>query len=297
MWKSMLALKRLRLALIIGFALALALIIAWGIFAFSVRPSHDRDWEFGQEVLPRFVIDGDRLRIDNFRDFRWTGETDADPRYDSRTYDLRTLQTLDVFISHFDDFEGLAHIFLSFGFADGEQVVVSLESRREVGEEFSPVQGLFRQYEIIYVVGSERDLVGVRTGYRSERVYRYPTVATAREARALLEALAMDINAVAETPRFYNTLTRNCTNELTRRVEDIAAVEFPFTWKTLLPGYFDEVLYRMKLIPSSGDFEATKAIYQVDNALVDPESESYSRDLRLIREPFVLPDGLSAAAQ
>lgn len=288
MWKNPLAMTRPRLALISLFILGLALIIIWGVFAFSVRPSHDRSWEIGQEALPRFTIEGDRLSIDNFRDFRWTGETDADIRYESRTYDLRTLQTLDVFISHFDDFEGLAHIFLSFGFADGEQVVISLESRREVGEEFSPVRGLFREYEIIYVVGSERDIVGVRTGYRGERVYRYPTVAAPREVRSLLEALGEDINAVAETPRFYNTLTRNCTNELTRRVEDISTVDFPITWKTLLPGYFDEVLYQMKLIPSSGDFQTTKAIYQVDNALVDPESEGYSRSLRTIREPTPL---------
>lgn len=284
----MIAWNKLRIVSVILGAFLLALIIAWLVFAFMVRPSHEREWEFGQKVLPTFIVDGDRLRIDNFRDFRWTGEMAAEERYESRTYDLRTLVSLDVFISHFDDFEGLAHIFLSFGFADGEQVVISLESRREVGEEFSPLRGLFRQYEIIYVVGSERDIVGVRTGYRGERVYRYPTVATAAEARALFLALGRDINAVATEPRFYNTLTRNCTNELTRRVEDISTADFPFTWKTLLPGYFDEVLYEMKLIPSSGTFEETKAIYRVDNALVNPESESFSRDLRIIREP----DGL-----
>ena len=261
-----------------------ALAILWVVFALATEPSHDRAWEFGQEQLPRFAIEGDRLRIDHFRDFRWTSETMAEPRYETREYDLRTLQTLDVFISHFSDFEGLAHIFLSFGFADVEQIVVSLESRREIGEEFSPLLGLFRQYEMIYVVGSERDVVGVRTGPRQERVYRYPTVATAAQARALLEALGRDINAVADAPRFYNTLTDNCTNGLTRRVEDIAPVRFPFTWKTLLPGYFDAVLYDMGLIPSSGDFEATKAIYQVDNTLVDPASPDYSRMLRTIRE-------------
>jgi len=259
-------------------------VIAWVAFIALTDASHDRTWELGQEELPRLTIEGDRLRVDHFRNFHWTGETAGDVRYESRQYDLRTLSSLDVFISHFDDFEGLAHIFLSFGFADGEQIVISLESRREVGEEFSPLLGLFRQYEIIYVVGSEADIVGVRTGPRAERVYRYPTVATAAQARALLEALGRDINAVADAPRFYNTLLHNCTNELTRRVEDISTAHFPLTWKTLLPGYFDAVLYDMGLIPSSGDFEATKAIYRVDNAAVDPTSESFSRDLRIIRE-------------
>jgi hypothetical protein len=260
-------------------------VIAWITFVALTDASHDRTWELGQEELPLFTVQGDRLRVDHFRNFRWTGETAADIRYETRDYDLRTLSSLDVFISHFDEFEGLAHIFLSFGFADGGKLVVSLESRREVGEEFSPLLGLFRQYEIIYVVGSESDIVGVRTGPRSERVYRYPTVATAAQARALLEALGRDINAVADTPRFYNTLLHNCTNELTRRVEDISTARFPLTWKTLLPGYFDAVLYDMGLIPSSGTFEETKAIYRVENSAVDPASESYSRDLRALRAP------------
>lgn len=275
---------RIAIPLILG-------LIAWIVFAVSVQPSHDRKWELGQEVLPRFVIEGDRLRIDNFRNFHWTGETDADVRYESRTYDLRTLSSLDVFISHFDDFEGLAHIFLSFGFADGEQVVVSIESRREVGEEFSPIQGLFRRYEMITVVGSETDIVGVRTGYRGERVYRYPTIAKSWEVRALFESLATDINDLADRPRFYNTLTHNCTNELTRHVEAISPVDFPLTWKTLLPGYFDAVLFEMGLIPSSGTFEETKAIYRVDNPSVNAESETYSRDLRLLRE--IVPETAS----
>jgi len=258
-----------------------------------VHPSHDRSWELGQGKLPQFTIEGDRLRVDQFRNFRWTGPMDAEERSETRTYDLRALRTLDVFISHFDDFEGLAHIFLSFGFADGEQLVISIESRREVGEVFSPLKGLFRQYEIMYVVGSEADIVGVRTGYRGERVYRYPTVATTEETRSLLLTLGEDINAVAQEPRFYNTLTRNCTNELTRRVEDISAAQFPLTWKTLLPGYFDEVLYQMKLIPASGNFEETKEIYRVDNASVDPMSEDYSRALRVIREPTAPPESVT----
>ncbi|MFZ1626637.1 MAG: DUF4105 domain-containing protein [Candidatus Moraniibacteriota bacterium] len=257
-------------------------VIAWIVFVFQVQPSHDRNWELSQEKLPHFTIEGDRLDVTQFRNFQWTGEATAEPRYETRRYDLRTLRTLDVFISHFDEFEGLAHIFLSFGFADGEQLVVSLESRREVGEIFSPFQGLFRQYEIIYVVGSEQDIVGARTRYRGERVYRYPTVADAAQTRALLVALADDINAVAATPRFYNTLFHNCTNELTRRVEDISTVKFPLTWKTLLPGYFDEVLYDMGLIPSSGDFPETKATYAIDNTLVDPTSDGYSQALRTL---------------
>jgi hypothetical protein len=248
-----------------------------------VRPSHNRNWELGQEALPQVVWgEGSRVAINNFRNFEWQNETTANVRYETRTYDLATLSQVDVFISHFDDFEGLAHIFLSFGFADGEQVVVSLESRREVGESFSPLMGTLRQYEIIYVVGSEEDIVGLRTNVREdERVYLYPTKATPDQARQLFRLLAEDINAVYTHPRMYNTVMHNCTNELTRRVEDISDVRFPFTWKTLLPGYFDEVLYQLGIIDTEGTFAEIKDRHRIDTSTVNPRSPAFSRDLRM----------------
>ncbi len=255
-------------------------LVGWSVFTYSVQPSHDRQWELGQEQLPAFQVYGDVLKVENYRNFVWTGEFTAEPRYETKQFDLTKLVDLDVFISHFDPFEGLAHIFLSFGFAGGERLVVSLESRREVGETFSPLHGMLRQYEIIYVVGSEEDIVGARTFFRGERVYRYPTVATSEQARALLLTLGEDINSVFAEPRFYNTLFNNCTNGVTRRVEEISTARFPFTWKTLLPGYFDEVLYEMNLIQKSGSFSETKASRLIDNTLIDLESEHFSQQLR-----------------
>lgn len=255
------------------------LLVLGSLFLFLKRPSHDREWELGQEQLPCFSVSGDVLRVESYRNFQWMGEFAAEPRYETRQFDLTKLVDLDVFISHFDPFEGLAHIFLSFGFAGGERLVVSLESRREVGETFSPFLGLFRHYEIIYVVGSEEDLVGARTAWRGERVYRYPTVATPEQSRALLLKLGEDVSGVYAEPRFYNTLTNNCTNAVTRRVEEMSTVKFPFTWKTLLPGYFDEVLYEMGLIRTSGSFAETKEARFIDRA-PDPTQPYFSQRLR-----------------
>lgn len=258
----------------------LALLFFVAGFLYFVRPSHDRNWELGQERLPHFVREGDTLRVENFRNFPWTGEMESIVRYETRRFNLASIESLDVFISHFDDFEGLAHIFLSFGFSDGEYLVVSLEARREVDEEFSPFLGLFRQYEIIYVVGSEEDIVGARIGVRNERVYRYPTVATPEQARALLLRFTEDINSIYEEPRFYNTLFHNCTNELTRRVEEMSQVDFPLSWKSVLPGYFDEVLYDMGLIQKVGSFADTKVTRFINSTTINPRSAHFSRDLR-----------------
>jgi hypothetical protein len=246
------------------------------------RPSHSRDWELGHEALPHIIYSAasSEVTIENYRNFAWTDVMAADVRYETRTFDLDKMSGVDVIISHFDDFEGLAHIFLSFGFSDGEQVVVSLETRRESDESFSPILGMLRQYEIIYVVGSEEDVVGVRTGYRDERVYLYPAKASPEQARLLFDLLAVKINHVYDTPTMYNTLTKNCTNELTRSVEDMSEIDFPLTWKTVLPGYFDEVLYDLELIDGEGSFAEIKTRHLIDNAGLDVTSDTYRADLR-----------------
>ena len=262
------------------------IVLGWGIFyaalVVAFQPSHDRDWELGHEALPNITYEADAstITIENYRNFAWTGAKVAEATYETRTFNLDEITGVDVFISHFDDFEGLAHIFLSFGFTDGEKVVVSLETRRESDETFSPLQGILRQFEIIYVVGSEEDLVGVRTGHRNERVYLYPTIATKKQARDLFNLLATEINEIYEKPKMYNTLTKNCTNELTGPVEQMSDVSFPLTWKTILPGYFDEVLYELALIDTSMPFTETKAARYIDNTKVDVTKETYSADLR-----------------
>ncbi len=246
------------------------------------RPSHDREWQLGHEALPQIVYstESSQISIANYRNFAWTEVNAADIQYETRSFDLDQMSGVDVIISHFDDFEGLAHIFLSFGFTDGNQVVVSLETRRESDESFSPLLGILRQYEMIYVVGSEKDVVGVRTGHRDERVYLYPTKATPEQARRLFDLLAVKINDVYNAPTMYNTLTNNCTNELTRSVEEMSDIDFPLTWKTILPGYFDEVLYDLELIDGEGAFSAVKDRHLIDNTQVDVTSETYRADLR-----------------
>lgn len=254
------------------------------VFVLSRHPSHERAWEVGQERLPRAYVEGDRLTIDHFRDFVWrleAGQETADDHYVTRTFDLAALQGVDVFISHFSDFEGLAHIFLSFTFATGDPLVISVETRREVGETYSPFLGMLRQYELIYIAGSERDLVGLRTSLRGERVYRYPTVASPEVARSLLLALVADIQAIERKPAFYHTVLANCTNLVTRRVEDISPVAFPFTWKTLLPGYFDTVLVGLGLIPGATSKTWDKERYRLDPVRADTAPADFSTMLHL----------------
>lgn len=262
--------------------MAAFLLVAHLVLFFLYQPSHNRDWELGQEKLPRVIFSATSslVTIDNYRNFKWTGPKEAEVNYEIQTFDLDKLQTVDFFISHFSDFEGLAHVFLSFGFNDGKHVVVSLETRREKGEEFSPLLGVLRQYEIIYVVGSENDVVGVRTGPRDERVYLYGSKITAEQAKNIFGELARKINDIYEHPRVYNTLTHNCVNELTRAIEKTTGIKFPLTWKMIFAGYFDEVLYDMGLINNSADFATVKRQHLLDNSKLNEQSETYSADIR-----------------
>jgi hypothetical protein len=259
---------------------ALLFVVFVAVILIVRTPSHDREWEVGQEVLPRVVFDGDSFTIENLRDFNWTGSFEAEENYIEDSFDLRDMKSVDVIISHFSDFEGLAHIFLSFGFVDGRHVSISLETRREKGEKFSPFWGLLDQFEIIYVVATDRDLVGLRTGHRNERVYIYPTVASPEQAQELFVRLAKNINDIYEKPVMYNTLFSNCTNEITREVEAMTKLDFPITYKSILPGYFDEVLYDVGVIDSSVSFDELRRRSLVNNALVDEGAENFAVHVR-----------------
>jgi len=258
----------------------ISVLFVWLTLIFVFSPSNDRDWEVGQEALPNITIEDKKIVIENFRNFDWKDDENVDKNYETREFNLDQLESLDVFISHFDDFEGLAHIFLSFGFSDGEQIVISVETRREKDEEFSPILGLARQFELLYVVSSEEDIVGLRTDLRSERVYLYPTVASPEMTKKIFLEVTEGVNSIYEKPQIYNTLTRNCTNELTREVEEATHINFPLTWKTVLPGYFDEVLFKMDLIKTDKKFNETKEDALIDNQAVDRHNGSYSLDLR-----------------
>jgi hypothetical protein len=264
-----------------GIALLAVVVVCVATIILLVRtPSHDRDWEVGQEKLPRIVFDKDAFTIENLRDFTWTGPFEAKQNYITDAYKVSDIQGVDVVISHFAEFEGLAHIFLSFAFVDGRHVSISVESRREKGEKFSPFWGLLDQYEMIYVVATDRDIIGLRTGHRNERVYIYPTKASKEKAQELFKRLAANINAIHAEPVMYNTLMHNCTNEVSREVEAMSTIDFPITYKTILPGFFDEVLYSVGVIDTSEPFEELRRASLVNNALVDEEDEDFAVHVR-----------------
>jgi hypothetical protein len=268
--------------LLIGLVIACAATaLAWT----GVHPRADRTWIPEQAVMPIAEIDGNTVRIRNVRNFRYTGRKEFTPDYDDRTYDLRKLATVWYVLTPFSmKWRGPAHSFVSFGFADSQFVSISVEARREPGETYDAIKGLFKQFEIMYVVGDERDLIGQRAAFNTERVYLYPVNATPERMREMFLGMLNRANALRTTPEFYNTLTNNCTSNVVSHVNRIVPNTVPSGIKTILPGYTDEVAHKLGLISTELGVEQMRERYLV-NAKVEKYFTDPAFSLRIREAP------------
>ena len=171
----------------------------------------------------------------------------------------------DFIVVPFKDAPNLAHTMLSFGFDDGHYLAVSVEVRLEEGESYSPVKGALRQYEIMYVVADERDLIQLRTQHRKADVYVYRTRATPDQARSLLMDMMQRVNQLAEKPEFYNTFTNNCTTNIVLHINHLRPGRVPYDIRVLLPGQSDRLAYDLGLLDTKVSFEETKLAARVNN--------------------------------
>lgn len=269
-WKS----KKWR----VFFSLVLVLTVLWNI----PQPSHDRTWIAGHTRLPQVEIDGDLLHVKDIRDFEYKTKTDFEVNYKDQTFDLAKLKDVWFVVSHFAEFEGAAHTLLSFEFDDGEVLAISIEARMEEGEDYSTLWGAMKNFELIYVAGTEDDLLKLRTDYRDETVYFYPAKTTPEKAQKLLLSFANRINRIHEKPEFYNTFWNNCTNQITAHIKEVTDKDIPFTWANILPGYADEFAYRLDFIPNDKPLEKIRTKYQVDKAVkgLTDNTEDFSAKVR-----------------
>jgi hypothetical protein len=270
---------RVRWRAVASFAAALALLVVWWS---TISPSNDRDWAPEYAALPTASVEGNRVTVHNVRNFDYHSETDFTPRWDDRTYDLDRLDSLDLVASYWMG-EAIAHVMLSFGFGGEDFLAISIETRRERTEGYSTIAGFFKQYELYYVVADERDVIRLRTNYRHdppEDVYVYRTDGRPEEIRRVLLDYLREINSLAEQPRWYNTLTTNCTTAILThlRVNPGAA---PMSWKVLLSGYAPQYAWERGGLESRLPFEELKSRSRVnDAALAADQAPDFSRRIR-----------------
>ena len=258
----------------------------------SLQPSNHRDWQPDVAKLAWAETRGDQLIFHNIRNFDYRSETDFTPRYEDRVFDLAKLRGLDLFMSYWGS-PAIAHTIMSWDFAGSLPLAISIETRKRMGQEYSAVEGFFRQYEIIYVAADERDIVRLRTNYRGEQVYLYRLKVTQEQARALLMDYVATMNALVETPEFYNALVDNCTTSIRRHVTNIDPDAPRADWRLLANGYGDQMLYERGRIDTQLPFEELRA-----RSHINARANSLDQDPRFsqgIRKG--LPDPRDAARQ
>ena len=257
-------------------------IVGFGAIVGSRHPSNQRPWAADHARLAEIVESDSLVRIANVRDFHYRTETDADPRYETRTINLNRVTSAWLVLTPFSKaFRGAAHSFVSFGFADSSYLAISIEARREQGETYGLLKGLGRNFELIYVLGEERDLIGKRAAFGGFDVYLYPIRTTPDRARAMLVDMLGRADRLSRQPEFYNTISNNCTSNLVRHVNRIVPGRIPMGLKLLLPGYADDVARSLGLIDSTMTLDQVRARYRInDLARRYLDSNDFSRHIR-----------------
>lgn len=234
-----------RLRALATYSLALATVITWWA---SLTPPATRNWSPDVERQVTGRLDGAILTLDNVRNFTWRSTVDFDAHWESRSYDLEQLQSLDLFMSYWSG-QAIAHMVLSFGFADGERIAWSVEVRRERGGGFSPLADMFKANTLSLIAADERDVIGTRTNIRGEDVQLFRTNTPPDRTRALLLHYVATANQLAEQPQWYNSLFTNCTTVVLQMIRTILG-EIPLDWRVLANGYLPGYAYDAGVLDS-----------------------------------------------
>lgn len=285
-----------------GFALVAVILIlaglrkrkrrAWGAFlvlfalVFAVwwlliPPSNHRNWQPDVAVLPWAEVKDNLVTVHNIRNVEYRTETDYTVRHYDRRFDLTGLRSVDLFLVYWGS-PSIAHTMLSFGFEDGSYLCFSIETRKEVGEEYSAIKGFFKQFELTYVVADERDVVRLRTNYRTgEDVYLYRFNVQMDFARKVLLDYLREVNGLKDRPEWYRALLTNCTTSILRHTTPFNP-DAHFDWRLIANGYIDEMLYERAKIDQTLPFAELKQRSLINlRAEAADQASDFSRLIRV----------------
>ena len=239
---------------------AIALVAVWELM---IPASNTRDWQPQVAEAPYVEIDGDRIVIHDFRNFDYFSKTDFLPRWETKTVHLSNLRTVDFFTNFWGP-NLICHTFVSFDFGPEGYVCISIETRPAKGQTYSAIAGLYRQYELYYVIGDERDIVRLRTNFRREAVYLYHLIpATPQRSRALFLDYVKTANELHDRPQWYNELFSNCTTNVRLHIKDIGSAR-PWDWQILVNGFIAERAYELGAIDTSLPFAELRRLSYID---------------------------------
>jgi hypothetical protein len=259
---------------------AFAAVLGWWL---TIAPSNQRPWQPDVARNPWAEIDGDHVTIHNLRNCDYVTEMNYSCRWETKSVDVSQIRGMDLFVTYWGS-PWIAHPIVSFHFADGAYIPMSIETRKEVGESYSAIRGFFRQYELLYIISDERDVVRLRTNYRDgEYVYAYRTMTKPEDARTIFLYYLARANSLRDKPEWYNALTSNCTTNITSLLaaKKIGGMR-RWDWRILLNGKGDEMVYEAGDLAGNLPFAELK-----QRALINSAAQAADRDpdfSRRIRE-------------
>jgi hypothetical protein len=230
-----------------AFAVLFAAILIWWL---SLSPTNDSDWQPDVAQKAWAEIQGDAVTLHNVRNCDYRTELDYIANWETRTVRLSQITSIDLAIDYWGS-PWIAHPIVSFQFADALPVCFSIETRKKIGQTYSTIGGFYRQFELIYIVADERDVIRVRTNYRKgEDIYLYRLTISPEKARERFLEYIHSLNALRNEPRWYNAVTTNCTTAI--RDQHPESERMPWDWRILLNGKGDEMMYERHLIATRG---------------------------------------------
>lgn len=256
-------------------AVIVLIICIFTIVHFSTKASNDRDWSDDQKVLSYGDINDNLVTIHNIRNFTYASTTSYTANYYDKTFDVSKIKKVWYIVEPFSGIPGSAHTFLSFEFEGDQFVSISVEIRKEKGESFDPIKGLFNKYELMYVIADERDVIKLRADYRKDLVYVYPIKTTTEKAGALFLDMVARANSLKDHPEFYNSVTNTCTTNIVNHVNKITPHKLPlFSLDVLFPEYSDKLAYDRGLIDTDLSFEEARKRFYVNERAERYKDES-----------------------
>ena len=237
-------------------------VLTWWL---NLEPTNAAAWRPDVDRTAWVQLDGDRMVIHNLRNCAYRTETEYSNCWSDRTVNLSDLRGVDLFFTTWG-VRWIGHPIVSFQFGDDQHVAFSIEARYKYGQAYSAILGFFRQYELIFVVADERDVIRLRTNFRKdEEVFLYRARMGPQSASAIFLTYVQYLNHLKDHPEWYNALTRNCTTTLDRQIASEVAQPQPWNYQILVNGTLDELLYdRGRLVTDGLAFRDLKSLAHIN---------------------------------
>ena len=263
-------------AAFLSFGIAFGILLVWWQ---QISPSNDRQWADDVAQITHGTLDGSKVTLKNVRNFDWRSNDDYTQRWETRVYDLDRLSSVDMIMSYWDGW-AIAHMLISFGFDDGQHVAFSVEVRRQKNRTYSEIGGFFKRDGLSIIAADERDVIRVRTNIRAEDDYLYRIRMPLDAMRSLFLGYVQQADSLLTTPRFYNTITVNCTTLVYHMMQRIVGY-LPWSYRLLFTGYLPAYVYRVGGLDQRFTLEELRALGRItDRARQSDRSSTFSEDIR-----------------